>query len=90
MELVLPVALLADVHVARDSIGTLVLSISTCSSLFSPASMLDSSNRWVPGSTGSQGFLTKVMGPSLEFLTQVFIQWPQRIKETHHHTCSMT
>nr|XP_006997502.2 BPI fold-containing family B member 2 [Peromyscus maniculatus bairdii] len=44
MELVLPVALLADVHVARDSIGTLVLSISTCSSLFSPASMLDSSN----------------------------------------------
>ncbi|XP_057637091.1 BPI fold-containing family B member 2 [Chionomys nivalis] len=44
MELVLPVALLADVHVARDSIGTLVLSISTCSSLFSPASTLDGSN----------------------------------------------
>ncbi|KAM7327069.1 hypothetical protein ACRRTK_013436 [Alexandromys fortis] len=45
MELMLPVALLADVHVARDSIGTLVLSISTCSSLFSPASTLDGSNR---------------------------------------------
>ncbi|KAH0510391.1 BPI fold-containing family B member 2 [Microtus ochrogaster] len=44
MELVLPVALLADVLVARDSIGTLVLSISTCSSLFSPASTLDGSN----------------------------------------------
>ncbi|XP_003502387.1 BPI fold-containing family B member 2 [Cricetulus griseus] len=44
MELVLPVALLADVHVARDSIGTLVLSISTCSSLFSPAGMPDGSN----------------------------------------------
>nr|XP_048301474.1 BPI fold-containing family B member 2 [Myodes glareolus] len=43
-ELVLPVALLADVHVARDSIGTLVLSISACSSLFSPASTLDGSN----------------------------------------------
>ncbi|XP_051050161.1 BPI fold-containing family B member 2 [Phodopus roborovskii] len=44
MELVLSVALLADVRVARDSIGTLVLSISTCSLLFSPAGMLDSSN----------------------------------------------
>ncbi|CAO2578217.1 BPI fold-containing family B member 2 [Lemmus lemmus] len=44
MELVLPVALLADVHVARDSIGTLVLSISTCSSLFRPASLLDGNN----------------------------------------------
>ena len=45
MELVLPVDLLADVHVARDSIGTLVLSVPACSSIFSPAGMLDSSNR---------------------------------------------
>ncbi|XP_008833057.1 BPI fold-containing family B member 2 [Nannospalax galili] len=44
LELVLPVSLMADVHVAQDSIGTPVLSISTCSSLFSPASMLASSN----------------------------------------------
>ncbi|XP_050999502.1 BPI fold-containing family B member 2 [Acomys russatus] len=44
MELVLPVALQADVHVTRDSIGTLVLSIPTCSSTFSPASTLDGSN----------------------------------------------
>lgn len=45
MELVLPVDLLADVHVARDSIGTLVLSIPTCSSIFSPAIVLDGSSR---------------------------------------------
>lgn len=45
MELVLPVDLLADVHMARDSIGTLVLSVPTCSSIFNPASMLDGSNR---------------------------------------------
>ncbi|GAB1287075.1 BPI fold-containing family B member 2 [Apodemus speciosus] len=44
MELVLPADLLADVHVARDSIGTLVLSVPTCSSIFSPASMLDGRN----------------------------------------------
>lgn len=45
MELVLPVDLLADVHLARDSIGTLVLSVPACSSIFSPASMLDGNNR---------------------------------------------
>lgn len=59
MELVLPVALLADVQVARDSIGTPVLSIPACSSVFSPARMLEGHNRWVPGNTGSQGFLTQ-------------------------------
>ncbi|XP_052037496.1 BPI fold-containing family B member 2 [Apodemus sylvaticus] len=48
MELVLPADLLADVHVARDSIGTLVLSVPTCSSIFSSASMLDDSNSTSP------------------------------------------
>lgn len=57
VELVLPADLLADVHVARDSIGTLVLSVPTCSSIFSPASMPDGSNRYVCANTGSQGFL---------------------------------
>ncbi|XP_055462569.1 BPI fold-containing family B member 2 [Psammomys obesus] len=44
MELVLPVTLVADVHVARDSIGTPVLSIPACSSVFSPARMLKGRN----------------------------------------------
>lgn len=57
MELVLPVDLTADVHVTRDSIGTLVLSVPTCSSVFSPAGMLEGNNRWVSGSTGSREFL---------------------------------
>lgn len=74
MELVLPVALQADVHVTRDSIGTLVLSIPTCSSIFSPASVLDGSNRYVPD--------TKAMALLLEFLIQASIQLPQRIKDT--------
>ncbi|XP_016017699.2 BPI fold-containing family B member 2 [Rousettus aegyptiacus] len=41
LELVLPVVLLADAHVAPDSIRTPVVSISTCSSFFNNAIVLD-------------------------------------------------
>lgn len=49
LELVLPVVLLADAHVALDSIRTPVVSISTCSSFFNNAIVLDGNHRWVPG-----------------------------------------
>uniref|UniRef100_A0A8C5KY04 BPI fold containing family B, member 2 n=1 Tax=Jaculus jaculus TaxID=51337 RepID=A0A8C5KY04_JACJA len=48
LELGLPVVLLADVHVAQDSIGTLVLGIATCSARFRLASVLNGSNRTSP------------------------------------------
>nr|XP_013015489.1 BPI fold-containing family B member 2 isoform X2 [Cavia porcellus] len=44
LELTLPVALTADAHVAQGPIGTPMISLSTCSPLFSPASVLDGSN----------------------------------------------
>lgn len=49
LELVLPVVLLADARVAPDSIRTPVVSISTCSSFFNNAIVLDGNHRWVPG-----------------------------------------
>lgn len=91
MELMLPVALLADVHVAWDSIGTLVLSISTCYSLFRPAGMPDSSNRWVPGSTGSRGLLTpKLRDPYLSFSLKSLTNGHKGPRRFHRRTCSMT
>ncbi|XP_014700566.1 BPI fold-containing family B member 2 [Equus asinus] len=48
LELLLPVVLQADVHVAQGSIGTPVVSISTCFSLFDNAIVLDGSNSMAP------------------------------------------
>lgn len=54
LELMLPVVLLADARVAQGSIGTPVVSISACLSLFGDAILFDGSNRWVPGGAGPQ------------------------------------
>ncbi|XP_004631030.1 BPI fold-containing family B member 2 [Octodon degus] len=48
LELVLPMTLTADAHVARGPIRTPVVSISTCSPLFSLASVLNGSNSTSP------------------------------------------
>lgn len=45
LELMLPVVVLADAHVAQGSIGTPVVSISACFPLFSNASVSDGSSR---------------------------------------------
>ncbi|XP_005384912.1 PREDICTED: BPI fold-containing family B member 2 [Chinchilla lanigera] len=48
LELILPMTLTADARVAQGPIRTPVVSISTCSPLFSPASVLDGSNSTSP------------------------------------------
>ncbi|KAK2491128.1 hypothetical protein MC885_001848 [Smutsia gigantea] len=48
LELTLPVMLLADARVAQGSIGTPVVSISACLSLFGDAILLDGSNSTAP------------------------------------------
>ncbi|KAJ8794302.1 hypothetical protein J1605_003259 [Eschrichtius robustus] len=48
LHLMLPMALLADTPVSQGSIGTPVVSISGCFSLFDKAIVLDGHNRWVP------------------------------------------
>lgn len=45
LELILPVVLLADAHVAQGSIGTPVVSISACFLLFNKAIVFDDSHR---------------------------------------------
>lgn len=68
----------ADVHVAQGSIGTPVVSISTCFSLFDNAIVLDGSNRWVPGEAWAAGIPdTEAVGPFLELPTQAFAQFSQ-------------
>lgn len=66
LELTLPVVLLADARVDQGSIGTPVVSISSCSSLFNNAFVAEGSHRWVPG-----------LRSFLELPTQAFIQSPQ-------------
>lgn len=67
LELVLPVVLLADARVDQGSIGTPVVSISSCFSLFNNAVVLDGGHRWVPG-----------LRSFLELPTQAFIRSPPR------------
>lgn len=45
LELILPVVLLADAHVAQGSIGTPVVSISACLLLFNKAIVFDDTHR---------------------------------------------
>lgn len=59
LELILPVVLLADARVDQGSIGTPVVSISSCFSLFNKAIVLDGSHRWVPGLRSFLSFLLK-------------------------------
>ncbi|VFV17074.1 bpi fold containing family member 2 [Lynx pardinus] len=49
LELMLPVVVLADAHVAQGSIGTPVVSISACFPLFSNANVSDGSSSVAPG-----------------------------------------
>lgn len=75
LELMLPVVLLADARVAQGSIGTPVVSISACLSLFGDAILFDGSNRWVPGGGWATGIPdTKAVVLFLEFPTEAFIQ----------------
>lgn len=47
LHLLLPIALLADTSVEQGSIGTPLVSISSCFSIFDKAIVFDGRNRWV-------------------------------------------